>query len=427
MTAKGRLGVRGFFVGELSSQLGRELTWFAIAVTFFRETGSVTRYALLTMCSELPIALFASWGGALVDRFGARPVLQLCNVVGGALSVLLAMAFASHRASPEMLYVAATILALNKASRAPATVASLVGLVGSGSFRRTHGAYSMGQGLTIVIVPLLGSKLIAATSPAFALSCDVVTYAVSAAILMFVRFGHRSEEAATSRRSLAQGLKAFAWLRQREGLLSALLLFSTISVLQGFVMVLVQPFALRRGDLAFLGILQTAAGVGYMAGSVLVAVGLAPKRNVVGLFVASLVLSVALGVTGTSSSRFLLACGAFVITMTFPFSLSCMQALFQSQAPPEVRGRAAALPVIVGTACGVLAYVMAGPLVDRVFEPPADHAVPWLASLVGVGPGRGIGFLFAALGVIALVVTSAFMTRRSLWRLESSPSLAPSS
>jgi hypothetical protein len=51
------------------------------------------------------------------------------------------------------------------------------------------------------------------------------------------------------------------------------------------------------------------------------------------------------------------------------------------------------------------AYFLAGPLADRVFEPmlaPGGALSGSVGALIGVGKGRGIGFLFMLLGLLVL-------------------------
>jgi DHA3 family macrolide efflux protein-like MFS transporter len=55
-----------------------------------------------------------------------------------------------------------------------------------------------------------------------------------------------------------------------------------------------------------------------------------------------------------------------------------------------------------------LAYAVAGPLADYVFEPlmaPGGLLAENVGQLIGVGHGRGIGLLFMIVGVLTIMVT----------------------
>jgi DHA3 family macrolide efflux protein-like MFS transporter len=55
-----------------------------------------------------------------------------------------------------------------------------------------------------------------------------------------------------------------------------------------------------------------------------------------------------------------------------------------------------------------LAYLTAGPLADKLFEPLLASDGPLTGSIgqiTGVGPGRGIGLLFIVMGILKVAVT----------------------
>ena len=62
---------------------------------------------------------------------------------------------------------------------------------------------------------------------------------------------------------------------------------------------------------------------------------------------------------------------------------------------------------MIARAAAPLAYVLAGPLADRVFEPLLSAGGPLAGSvgqLMGTGAGRGIGLLFVIMGIIKIAV-----------------------
>jgi hypothetical protein len=56
-----------------------------------------------------------------------------------------------------------------------------------------------------------------------------------------------------------------------------------------------------------------------------------------------------------------------------------------------------------------LAYIVAGPLADRVFKPllmEGGVLADSVGQLIGVGPGRGTGFMFIVVGAVSMGVAA---------------------
>jgi hypothetical protein len=63
---------------------------------------------------------------------------------------------------------------------------------------------------------------------------------------------------------------------------------------------------------------------------------------------------------------------------------------------------------MIARAASPLAYLLAGPLAEGLFEPllaPNGLLAGSVGQIMGIGPGRGIGLLFIVMGVIKITVT----------------------
>jgi len=86
----------------------------------------------------------------------------------------------------------------------------------------------------------------------------------------------------------------------------------------------------------------------------------------------------------------------------------CRESIWQRKVPPDMQGRVLALQRMISQVSLPLASVIAGPLADRVFEPMFTKNGALSSSIgmfIGVGPGRGVAFLFILLGVINCCIT----------------------
>jgi hypothetical protein len=106
----------------------------------------------------------------------------------------------------------------------------------------------------------------------------------------------------------------------------------------------------------------------------------------------------------------LTALGAFGAHMTIAMVYGSNQAIWQSKVEPDVQGRVFAAQQMMAKAASPLAYLLAGPLADKLFEPllaPKGLLTGSIGQVIGSGPGRGIGLLFILMGVIKMGVTAA--------------------
>jgi MFS transporter, DHA3 family, macrolide efflux protein len=116
------------------------------------------------------------------------------------------------------------------------------------------------------------------------------------------------------------------------------------------------------------------------------------------------------------------ATAAAIFLFTTPVINGCSSAIWQSKVPPDVQGRIFAIRLMIGWSTLPISFLLAGPLADNIFEPALAVGGP-LASTVGqflgVGPGRGIGFLFVLLGLFNFAITICGFLYPRLRNLES--------
>jgi hypothetical protein len=187
------------------------------------------------------------------------------------------------------------------------------------------------------------------------------------------------------------------------------------------VQVLLPPFILSFKTPEALGTIMSAGGVGVVAGSVLLSVWEGPQRRMRAIFVASFIRGVVLFLAVLQPSAVLIATAAFIFLFCDPVIFTSSQTIWQTKVPAEVQGRAFAMRRLVAWSTLPLAYVVAGPLADRILE-------PWMAAqgplaraaggLFGTGPGRGIAVLFIVLGVLTVLAVIAGFLYQPLRDLE---------
>jgi hypothetical protein len=191
--------------------------------------------------------------------------------------------------------------------------------------------------------------------------------------------------------------------------LGLLIFFALTNFLSGTVVVLGTPFVLSFASAATLGVILSAAGVGMLAGNLLMSVWGGPRRRVYGVLGFEVLAGASLMAAGFGSSAAVVGVATFIFSFSVAMTLAASQAIWQSKVEPGVQGRVFAVRRMIAWSTLPFAYVIAGPLADQVFGPLLVAGGPLAATVgrvLGVGPGRGIGLLFVVLGIFVVLISA---------------------
>lgn len=408
-------GMRTFLIiwlGELISIVGSGMTGFALGVWIFQRTGEATPFALTVLFANLPRVLLLPAAGTLADRWNRRWLMILSDL--GAALTTLAVVILLSLGSLEIwhIYIIVSLGSVFGAFQEPAYRSSITMLVPKEHLGRASGMMSAGDAISMLIAPLLGGMLFGIIGMRGIVIIDFVTcfFAVGALLLVRIPQPATSAEEKGKPRSMRSDM-AFAWgyLVQRPGLFWMVWYFALVNFLFNLVMVLNGPLVLSFADAQTYGLIQVVSGVGMLAGSILMGAWGGPKRRVVGIFAFIALSAVGLVVMGIQPSPWLIGAGLFLMLFGVPIGSGCSAAISQTKIEPSVQGRVFAMRGMISQSMMPVAFLIAGPLADKVFGPlmmESGALAPVLGPILGVGTGRGIGLMFVAAGLILLAVTA---------------------
>jgi hypothetical protein len=135
-----------------------------------------------------------------------------------------------------------------------------------------------------------------------------------------------------------------------------------------------------------------------------------PRRRIVGVLGFEFISGLCFMLIGLRPSFWPTAIGAFCAHVTIAIVSGANQAIWQSKIEPSAQGRVFAAQQVVAHAAAPLAYLLAGPLADKVFEPLLTSGgllAGSIGHIVGTGSGRGIGLLFIVMGAVKMAVAAA--------------------
>ncbi len=402
------------WIGQLVSVIGSNLSRFALGVWIFEQTGKATPFALAALAGSLPAVLLGPIAGALVDRWNRRLVMIAADTGAALATVSAVMLLLTGRLEIWHVYVIALIGSIFSAFQEPAYMASVTLLVPKKDLGRASGMMQAGDAVGQLIAPLLAGLLYVALGlvPIFVIDFVTFLFAVGALILVHIPQPEKSGEATEMRGALfGEVLYGWRYLVARAGLISMLIYFALVNFFANLSAVLSAPLILSFANADGLGIVQTVGGFAMLAGSIVMGMWGGPRRRILGVYGFIALMGVGLMVTGLRPSVPIIAAGFFVMMFAMPLAAGSSQALWQSKVDPAVQGRVFATRSMISRSIMPLAFLLAGPLADRVFEPlmSAENAITnsAIGSVLGMGAGRGVGLIFVISGMFLLLATAA--------------------
>ncbi len=407
--------------------VGTSLTGFALAVWVFQKTGSVTQLALISVAAVLPGMLLSPFVGPWIDRWDRRLAMLGADLLAGISTLVMAGLLWAQALQTWHIYASVAVASLCTAVQMPAWTAATSLLVPAKALGRASGMVQLGGAAAMLVGPATAGAMMGSLGVEGIIAIDVATFLTAVLVLLVVRFpaptgqDPQDDKAPSPAQSLRASARAWEHIKARPGLLG-LLGFALISNLcLGMVHVLITPLVLSFADPATLGTVMSTAGVGMLVGSVVMIAWGGPRNKAVGVAVFSMAQGALLLLGGLQPSAWLVGAGAFGALVAYPIVNACNQTIWQMKIPPEMQGRVFALRNAIASSTLPLAYLLAGPLADGVFEPLLAHDGPLAGSLgqvLGTGPGRGIGLLFMALGCLAIGASVAALAWRPLRQIE---------
>ena len=403
--------MRTFFIiwtGQVISLLGSGLTSFALGVWIFQETGQATPFALTVLFASLPRILLAPLAGSLADRWNRRLLMILADTGNALVTLVVILLIFTNSLEVWNIYLVALAGSICGAFQEPAYTASVAMLVPKKDLARASGLAQTAQALEMLVAPMLAGVLFVTIGLQGIILIDFVTYFFAVGALLIVKIPQpkfREEQSQSGRgKVLRDALFGWNYLRTRTGLFGLLLYFALVNFLLNFAAVLTGPLVLSFADATALGAIQMASGLGMLAGSVALSAWGGPRERIRAVIGFIALGSVGVLLIGLRSNPILIGTGFFILMTCIPLASGPSQAIFQTKIAPDVQGRVFAIRSMISRSMMPVAFLTAGPLADFVFE-PAMHvggafSGTFLAMLVGVGPGRGIGLIFLSAALL---------------------------
>jgi MFS family permease len=379
-------------IGQSVSVIGTQVTQVTVPIQVYKLTGSSLAVGLVGIAALLPLVLLGLYGGAIADAVNRRSLLLVTSVGSGLVSVVLLTQAALGLDELWLLYTCVAVQGGLFAIDSPTRRAVLPQVVAPEQIAAANtifmGLFSIG----VVLGPLLGGVVVAASGFTAAYAIDLATFVVvfGAVVLGLPSLPPAVGSPRAGLSSIVEGLR---FLRGRRNLLMTFV-HDINAMVFGMSRAAFPAFAATQFHAGprVVGYLYAAPGIGVMLVSVVGGLVSRVRRQGLGVVIAIGFWGAAIVLVGLSHSL-----AVAVIALAIAGGADAVSAIYRSTilqvaAPAEMQGRLSGVFMVV---------VAGGPrLGDLEAGAVASLASPQVAIVSG-----GLACL-AILGLLCLAVPS---------------------
>jgi MFS family permease len=368
------------------------MTWFALTLYAYGKTGQAITLSLLGFFHFLPLILLSPLAGALVDRYPRKWAMLAADLGGGLATGFLLLLYLLGRLEVWPLYVVSALTGALSSLHWPALSAALSAMLEKRDYARASGMMSLAESLAGVGAPILAAALLKPLGLGGIFALDLLGASAAVLSLLLVPIPNPRLEAREKTSWIGEALFGFRFILERPSLLGLQLMFFGINFLTTLGSTVLPAMVLAKTGMseAALALVRSAAGLGGVAGGLLLSLWGGPRKRVHGVFLGMALSSLALALMGAVEEPSAWAVLAFLGSFFIPVLNGSNQAIWQAKVPLAVQGKVFAARRMIAWRANPLATLLAGPLADRVFGPR-------------YGQGEGIALMLLLCGSLGVL------------------------
>jgi DHA3 family macrolide efflux protein-like MFS transporter len=419
--------MRGFtiiWLGQVVSQLGSAMSWFAFSIWAWKTTGQATTLAMVQFFAYIPSLLFSPFAGVLVDRWNKKLVMILSDLGTALATLAILLLFLTHLLQVWHLYAAAVFAGCFTAFQFPAFSTATILMLPKKDYSRAEGMLGLTQAIPGIIAPLLAAALLDKIGFGGVMVIDLLTFLAAFGALAIISIPRPALAQPVLQSSLwKDSLTGFRYIFARSSLLALVFLFIGGNFFEGIATTLMSPMILAHtnNNAVILGSVESIGALGGIAGGVLISLWGGPRRRIHGIVIGwSCACLLGTFLMGLGRAWIVWAAAYFFFTFFVVFVNTSEQALWQTKVNPALQGRVAANRLLLIQIPYLVAMPLAGWLADHIFEPDmiANQGLPLLHQLTGSGPGSGMSILLILSGAAGVLVAICGYSFKKIRQLE---------
>jgi DHA3 family macrolide efflux protein-like MFS transporter len=360
-----------FWTSQAFSIFGSSVVGFALAWYLAKETGSATILTTAMLVNIVPQVVLGPFIGPFIDRWNRKKIMIYSDLVTALLTLALVVLFYTNTIQVWHVYVILAGRAISGSFQDPAMSASISMIVPEKHLARVNGLNMTLRGANNIVAPLTGAFLMEALKMQWVLAVDIITAVIAVGILTTLTIPQPPRTTLSAKpHIIGDMVQGFRYVASSRGLLLLLILIGVMSFFTAPGISLMPVFVTKYlgGEVLKLGWLQTARGIGVIAGGLILGIWGGFKRRIITVFIFIIIQAIAYMVFSfTTENLFLMGTAMIFVTgMSGAFVGGPINAIFQSVVARDVQGRFFALMSSITGAMMPLGLIITGPFADAV-------------------------------------------------------------
>jgi len=409
-------------LGQFLSTIGSGLTAFGLGIYVFQQTQSVTSFTMILLCIFLPSFLIKPLGGVLADRIDRR-AMMLTGDFGSSLGLIFIF-FMMYYGNVELwyIYLGIVISSVFGAVQEPAYKASVTDLLPKKQYAKASGLMQLSHSSQYFISPFIAGILLSLFNIKLIFLIDIITFFIAIITIIWVRkiIGTKklNKKKQTFTKDLKEGINEFF---KHKGVVWLVGITMLILFFVGLLQSLLVPMLLSLTNTKITGIIQSVSASGMLIGSLLIGLFGSKKDHAkilaFSLFFAGLFFSF----MGASTNIIYITIAGFLFFSFLPFVNTNIEVLIRNKIHNKKQGRVWSIISVITYLGSIIAFVVAGFLADKVFNPLLKLngiLAESIGTFIGVGDTRGIGLMFVISGIFISFIALIIYKNKSIKDLE---------
>jgi MFS family permease len=400
------------WIGQMISAMGSNMTSFAVSIWIWEITDRASSLTMLSFFSLLPAMAIALISGIVVDRCNRKLLMLLGDTVSVVATIVIVFLYLTNNLQIWHIYITAAVSRAFNELQSLAYSASLGLMVPKKHYSRASSLDFFSHYGSQILAPAFAGYLYHIIGLVGIAWIDMVTFAcaITAVVLVKIPQPVTAQLQKQHFQKIAyEFIVGWHYIYTHKSLLALLItgvVFWFFHDLGGF---LYTPMIMSRSgnDTLLLGSLSSAAGLGGALGALVVSTWGGPRRHIQGFLWGIVGAGISKTFFGLANTNLMWIGAQFCSSFHFPLNGSSENAIWLTKVPICFQGRVLAARSLLLQLFSAIAYLIAGPVADKIFEPAMKpHGqLAWLfGSIFGVDKGAGWRMLYVMCSLCMLLV-----------------------